>query len=233
MVNSSVGAKLIVGITGVCLVLFVIAHLIGNLKLLQGPDAINGYAYFLKHDLGALLWLARGLLLAIFVAHLTLAIRLSIRSRAARPVPYNFANSVQARLASRLMMQTGVVVLAFVIFHIAHFTLGWVKDATVLDDTGRVVTVNCLDLKDDQGRHDVYRMVIAGFRTPWVAVLYILAQGILFVHLRHGIPSTLQTLGLKSERWAGLINGASLLIALFILVGNVGLVLAVWGGFVK
>ena len=85
--DSSVGAKIIVAFTGLGLVGFVVFHMIGNLKVFSGPDAVNGYAYFLKHELGALIWLARAGLLAIFVLHLTLAIRLKLRSVAARPVP--------------------------------------------------------------------------------------------------------------------------------------------------
>ena len=82
--DSSVGAKILVALTGMGLTLFVVFHMIGNLKVLQGPDAINGYAYFLKHDLGALIWVARGGLLFVFVLHLALAIRLKARSAAAR-----------------------------------------------------------------------------------------------------------------------------------------------------
>src|SRR5436305_9395702 len=79
--DSSVGAKITVALTGLRLVTYVIAHLIGNLKVFSGPDAINGYAYFLKHDLGALIWVARAGLLVIFVLHVGLAIRLTLRSR--------------------------------------------------------------------------------------------------------------------------------------------------------
>ena len=88
--DSSVGAKITVAFTGLGLVTFVIFHMIGNLKVFDGPDSINAYAHFLKHDLGLLLWIARAGLLALFVLHLTLAIRLTLRSRAARPVDYAY-----------------------------------------------------------------------------------------------------------------------------------------------
>lgn len=231
--DSSVGAKLIVGITGLGLVAFVIMHLIGNLKIFQGPESINKYAYFLKHDIGLLLWIGRAGLLAVFVLHLTLALRLQFRSRAARPVPYSYPGSVQATVASRLMMQSGIVVGVFILFHLAHFTLGWVTNAHVQDEYGNPVVMNYLHLKDAQGHHDVYTMMVAGFRTPWISILYIAAQLILFLHLRHGIPSTLQTLGVKSARWARPIDLAGLAIALFILFGNLAIVIAVWTGFVN
>src|SRR5262245_11918827 len=98
VLDSSVGAKLPVAVTGVLLVLFVIAHLIGNLKMFSGPDSINQYAYFLKHDIGLLLWIGRAGLLLVFVLHLVLALRLQFRSKAARPVPYSYPGSVQASI---------------------------------------------------------------------------------------------------------------------------------------
>src|SRR5829696_3804792 len=91
--DSSVGAKITVALTGLGLVAFTIFHMIGNLKVFQGPEAINKYAYVLKHDLGALIWIARAGLLAIFVLHLALAIRLTVRSAAARPVAYAYPGS--------------------------------------------------------------------------------------------------------------------------------------------
>src|SRR5438045_3079879 len=126
LLDSSVGAKVLVALTGLGLVGFVIVHMVGNLKLLPGGpesrDAINGYAYFLKHDLGAWLWVFRAGLLGIFVLHLALAIRLKARSAAARPVGYAYPRTAQATLASRTMIWTGVVILLFVLFHLAHYT---------------------------------------------------------------------------------------------------------------
>ncbi len=110
--------------------------MIGNLKVFSGPDAINGYAYFLKHDLGVLIWIARAGLLAIFVLHLSLAIRLKLRSTAARPVPYQYPGSVQATIASRTMIWTGIVVGLFMLFHLAHFTFGWVHGAEIATGEG-------------------------------------------------------------------------------------------------
>jgi len=226
--DSSVGAKVLVGLTGAGLVLFVLFHMIGNLKLLQGPEAINGYAYFLKHDLGALIWIARASLLFIFVLHLSLAIRLKLRSVAARPIPYAFPGSAQASVASQTMIWTGVVILLFTLFHLAHYTFGWVKGAEVIDpSTGHLVWKNYLNLTDAKGHHDVYEMMVAGFSNVYLAILYLIAQIVLFVHLRHGIPSAFQTLGLKNARFRGPIDVLGLVLALVILVGNCAIVLAV------
>jgi succinate dehydrogenase / fumarate reductase cytochrome b subunit len=226
-VQSSVGAKILVALTGIGLVTFVIFHMIGNLKVFEGQDAINSYAYFLKHSLGALIWIARAGLLAIFVLHLALAIRLTLRSWAARPVPYQHPGSVQATTASRTMIWSGVVVGLFILYHLAHFTFGWLNGVEV--KPGHVV--NYLDLKDNDGRQDVYSMVVAGFSNPVIAILYVAAQLVLFVHLLHGVQSSFQSLGLKNRRFARAIWIFGLLTALTILVGNLVIVFGVFAGW--
>lgn len=224
---SSVGQKILVAITGASLVTFVVFHMIGNLKLLSGPDAINHYAYFLKHDLGALIWIARAGLLGIFVLHIALALRLKLKSRAARPVAYSNPRTVQATVFSRTMLQTGVVIGLFTLFHLAHFTFAWVQG---VERNGE--WVNFLSLKDSHGRHDVYEMMVAGFANVPMAVLYIAAQFVLFVHLRHGIQSAFQTLGLKNGRFRKPIDALGLAIALTVLFGNLAIVLSVQLGYV-
>jgi succinate dehydrogenase / fumarate reductase cytochrome b subunit len=229
VLDSTVGAKVLVALTGLGLATFAVFHMIGNLKMFDGPDAINAYAYFLKHGLGGLLWVARGGLLAVFVLHLVLALRLKARSRAARPVGYQYPGSVQATVSSRTMIWTGVVVGLFVAYHLAHFTFGWVHGAET--ESGKVV--NYLDLRDDRGRHDVYRMVVAGFTNPYIAALYVVAQLALFVHLLHGVQSSFQTLGLKNRRFAPAIRALGFLVAFTILAGNLAIVAAVQAGWVR
>lgn len=226
--DSSVGAKITVALTGLGLVLFTIFHMIGNLKVFQGPEAINNYAHFLKHDLGILIWLARAGLLAIFVLHLTLAIRLTLRSRAARPTPYAHPGSVQATISSRTMIWSGIVVGLFVLFHLAHFTFGWIHGAEI--EPGKVVSYMDLKVKGNHDKADVYSMVVAGFRTPWLSILYIVAQFVLFAHLMHGVQSSFQTLGLKNMRFRQAVRILGFTIATLILVGNVAIVFGVWFG---
>lgn len=236
LLESSVGGKILVGLTGLGLVGFVIAHLVGNLKLFAGPESINRYAYFLKHDLGVLIWVARAGLLAVFVLHLAVAVRLQLRARAARPVGYSFPGSVQAGAASRTMLMTGVVVLLFVLFHLAHYTFGLVKETNVVGPDGGVVRSNYLNLTyrlaDGTEVHDVYSMTVAGFRDGAIVALYLFAQLVLFVHLRHGVPSLFQTLGVKNARFAGPIDILGFAVAVAILAGNGAIVLAVWFGLV-
>jgi succinate dehydrogenase / fumarate reductase cytochrome b subunit len=256
LLDSSVGAKVTVALTGLGLVTFTLFHMIGNLKVFEGPAAVNNYAYFLKHDLGVLIWIARAGLLGLFVLHLALAIRLKLRATAARPVPYAHPGSVQATAASRTMIWSGIVVGLFVLFHLAHFTFAWVHGAEVVDpQTRQKVWKNYLDLKgavvkdlatgemvwrnfasqadanaNEPLKHDVYGMVVAGFTTPWLSALYIIAQVVLFLHLWHGVQSSFQTLGLKNSRFAPAVRLLGYTVALVILVGNVGIVVGVWAG---
>jgi succinate dehydrogenase / fumarate reductase, cytochrome b subunit len=226
LVNSSVGAKVLVALTGLSLVTFLVFHLIGNLKVFGGPDAINAYAHFLKHDLGALIWIARAGLLGLFVLHLALAIRLKLKARAARPVAYAYPNTVQATAESRTMLLTGLVILLFVVFHLAHYTFAWVHTAELQNGT----KVNYLELTDAKGRHDVYSMMVAGFTTPWLCVFYIVTQLLLFVHLRHGIQSAFQTLGLKNARFRAAIGALGLAVCGALLIGNLFIVCGIWAG---
>ena len=231
--GSSVGHKVLTALTGLGLATFVVFHMIGNLKLLPGGpesrEAINGYAHFLKHDLGAFLWLGRGGLLAVFVLHVVLTLRLKARTAAARPVGYVHQRTAQATLASRTMLSTGVVVGAFVLLHLAHYTFGWVHDAAGPGGA----RVNYLNLTDDKGRHDVYAMMVAGFSTPWLAALYLAAQAVVAVHLSHGVKSSLQTLGLVGRRFSLAARWLGYAVALTVLVGNCAIVLAVWLGYVR
>src|SRR5262249_20086518 len=146
---------------------FVIAHMIGNLQVFEGPDGINAYAATLKKN-PSLLWTARTLLLIAAVLHIGLALRLNWLSRQARPIRYAYEQTVQASFASRHMVTTGLVILAFTIFHIAHYTLGVVTGVTI-----NGTYYNYLELHDPSGRADVYSMMIYGFRDPVISVLYL------------------------------------------------------------
>jgi succinate dehydrogenase / fumarate reductase cytochrome b subunit len=231
--RSTVGSKYLVALTGLALTGFVIIHMAGNLLLFKGRDALNSYALALK-DLGGLLWALRLGLLALFVLHIWLAIRLTARNRAARPVGYVYEDTVQATWASRTMIYSGLLILAFVVFHLLHYTFGLVV-ATAPDGT------NFLDLsesltetspRDPGRRHDVYAMTVYGFRNVAVSVAYVVAQLVLGLHLYHGIASTFQSLGWNNTRWNPLLTAAGRAVAILIVAGNVSMPLAVMTGFV-
>jgi len=212
--RSSLASKFLMGLTGLGLTGFVFAHMLGNFQVFSGPEPLNSYAAALKHMAG-LLWTARIGLLAIFVLHIAYGVKLWAANRAARPVLYHFKKYREASLASRTMLWTGLVILAFVLFHLAHYTFFWVNPGFA-------------DLRDDAGRHDVYRMTIYGFRNPLVSLFYIAALALLAFHLSHGFQSLFQSLGLNHPHWEGLLRGASLVVAWIVFLGNSSMPLAVF-----
>jgi succinate dehydrogenase / fumarate reductase cytochrome b subunit len=222
--KSTVGAKQLVAATGLILTAYVIVHMLGNLQVFFGPDAINVYAESLKKN-AVLLWTARGILLAAFATHIGLALWLNAKARQARPIRYAYEQTVQATFASRHMVITGLLILIFTIYHICHYTLGITGGATV---GGQYYHYH--DLLDERSRPDVYSMVIYGFSNPVVAAVYIVAQVFLFLHLTHGVASMFQTLGLSAPRAQGLIRRIAWTVALVVCLGNIGIVAGVWAG---
>ncbi len=218
--RSSIGGKATMAVTGLLLFGFVVAHLLGNLQLLSGPDAINGYAKML-HDLGPLLWVARLGLLGVFVLHVVTGVRLARMNRAARPVAYAKEATIQASFASRSMVLSGLSLLVFVVYHLLHFTLGVTNPAHFAKKAAAA------------GGHDVYAMVTTSFAVPAIAIAYMAFQIVLFLHLSHGIQSLAQTLGLSHRRYAALVRTASFVLAAAIAGGNAFLPFAVLTGIVK
>src|SRR5262249_39644411 len=145
-----------------------------------------------------------------FVIHISLAVRLQLRNKAARPERYRYPGTVQATTASVTMLLTGLLILAFVIYHLAHYTFGLVH--------GSANGGNVLDLHDHLGRHDVYTMVVTGFSKWWVTFSYVVAQLILWFHLSHGISSMFQTMGWNAPRYWPIIRNLGLLLATIIVV---------------
>jgi succinate dehydrogenase / fumarate reductase cytochrome b subunit len=219
-VQSSLGSKYVMAVTGLLLIGFVLIHMAGNLLVFAGPAALNAYAAALKHNPG-LLWTARTLLLLIFVIHIALGLRLVYHNRLARGQRYVYEDTVQASWASRHMLLTGLVLLAFVIYHIAHFTLGLVATAN---------GVNYLDLKDaqDPARQNVYGMVISGFQNPWITLSYLVAMVFLWLHLWHGAYSWFQSLGINHPRYNHFLRSLGPIVSTLVLVGNCSMPLAIY-----
>ncbi|MFN7948524.1 MAG: succinate dehydrogenase cytochrome b subunit [Blastocatellia bacterium] len=217
--QSSLGKKYVVAVTGFLLFGFVIVHMLGNLQIFLGPDAINAYAKFLKST-PELLWTVRLGLLVIVVLHIVTTVKLWQENRAARPVKYAQGKPPAASLASRTLIVSGLIIFAFIIFHLAHFTVG-------------LVDTNFLNYTDPLGRHNVYQMMIDGFSNPFVSVFYIVAMGLLCLHLSHGVKSLFQSLGLKNRAWDGAIDRFAKIAAAAIFIGNCAIVIAAWTGLVK
>ncbi|MFO0813386.1 MAG: succinate dehydrogenase cytochrome b subunit [Gemmatales bacterium] len=219
---STIGAKYIVAVTGLLLIVFLFGHMAGNLLIFKSADSLNTYAAWLKSQT-PLLWTARAGLLFLFVTHLGLTIWLVNRSALARPQKYVFERTQVASAASRFMIWSGIVILAFVIYHLAHYTFGV---------THQLEGSHYYDLKDSQGRHDVYRMVVGGFRNIWIAGFYILCQIVLATHLYHGASSMLQTWGFYHHKYNAVIHKVGLFVALAIGAGNCSIPLAIQLGWV-
>jgi len=206
--ESSIGKKLIVAVTGIMLVGFLVAHMVGNLLIYQGRESLNDYAYFLHHFLhGWGIWLFRIGLIVAFVLHITATISLVRQNRAARSSRYAFDATVQAPRSSRMMIWSGLTVVGFVIFHLLHFTVP--------------VDPELANMKDpmDPSRHDVYGMVIEGFQNPLVVLFYIVAISFFCTHLNHGISSLFQTLGLRSEKTRGVIGKIGVAVTIVLWLG--------------
>lgn len=197
--QSSIGKKILVALTGLALLLFLPGHLAGNLLVFGGPDAINGYGVWL-HNLGhgAAIWVARIGLLVAFVVHVVLTIQLTQANRSAR-TDYAFNATVQASRSSRIMIWSGCTILAFVIFHLLHFTFRVAND---FDGPAYMTT-----LPGHEGEvHNIYKMIIDGFTNVPATLFYIIAITLLCSHLSHGFASVFQTLGLRSEKTRELIQ---------------------------
>jgi succinate dehydrogenase / fumarate reductase cytochrome b subunit len=193
--KSSLGMKYLMAVTGVLLFLFLIGHLIGNLQVFGPPELINQYAHFL-HSKPLLVWGARLGLLAVAGLHVSTAVHLTLANKEARPVAYAAPSAYGSSWQSRYMLVSGLVILAFVLYHLAHFTVLLPGINGVGDFRGLKAT-----LPGGETGRDVYAMVVLGFQVWWVALLYLVAQALLFVHLSHGLASLFQSLGFRNHVW--------------------------------
>jgi succinate dehydrogenase / fumarate reductase, cytochrome b subunit len=236
--RASIGKKFLMAVTGGVLIAFVTGHLVGNLQIFGSPDRINGYAHFLQ-SLGPTLWVVRGVLLACVIIHIWIAVLLTLENYRARPDKYDINHTIQATLASRTMRWTGVVVLAFILYHLAQFTVGWAQTDSFksrLPEYTMTADYHLLGfpvIARNQPVADVYSMVFLGFANPFVSLFYILAVGLLSFHLSHGVDSIFQTLGWRSGRWAGLLRKVVVLYCVLYFLGSLAIPGAILTGAVK
>jgi succinate dehydrogenase / fumarate reductase cytochrome b subunit len=217
--GSSIGAKVLMSLTGVVIWGFAIGHTAGNLQIfLPAPDGgytgqqINEYAAFL-HATPPLLWGTRILLLVCFPLHIVYGLKLARANKAARSQRYAVVAYERSNIASRLMALSGVVLLVFMVFHLAHFTFHWVHPGFAT-------------MTDQEGLHDVHGMVWQGFGYVGVAVGYVIAQSLLFLHLYHGSVSFLQSLGIRHYAWTPVAAIAGRLLVIFVVAGNIAMPVA-------
>lgn len=228
--GSSLGKKYIMAVTGFILFLFVVGHMVGNLQIFLGPEAINRYGAFLQ-NLGEGLWLVRAVLLGVILLHIWSAIKLSAENKAARPIAYAEYNPVAASYASRTMLMSGLIILAFIIYHLLHFTV----QTKAINLTGQDFHAFSEPIKGAIGleRHDIYRMMIVGFSNIWVCAFYVLGVGLLCLHLSHGISAMFQSMGWKNKVYGPFLDKAARVIAWFLFIGYSSIPVAVLLGFGK
>jgi succinate dehydrogenase / fumarate reductase cytochrome b subunit len=222
--RSSLGKKYIMAGTGLMMFLFVIAHLIGNLQIFLGPEAINRYGHFLQSN-PELIWPARIVLLVTLVLHVWAAIQLSIENKAARPVGYAQWKPVGSTYASRTMLMSGLIIFAFIIYHLLHFTVQAKYVNLTGEDFGK--------LTDNLQRHDIYRMMIVGFSNYWVSGFYLLGMALLCLHLSHGVTSMFQSLGWKNQAYGPILDRLARAAAILIFIGYASIPAAILFGFGK
>ena len=218
--RSSIGKKVIVALTGLVLVGFICGHLLGNLQIFLGPEYINSYAEKLR-SLGVFLWVIRAFLLVTVLLHIWFTISLTIDNRRARPIGYKKKKNVKATFASRSMALSGLVLVAFILYHIAHFTV------RVTDPRFQLLKADPLN------RYDVFSMMVYGFQNPIVTGCYVIAMFLLALHLSHGSSSFFQSLGFNDKQMAPRLAWGGRIFAWLIFVGYTSIPVAVLLGYIK
>jgi succinate dehydrogenase / fumarate reductase cytochrome b subunit len=216
--GSSVGKKILMAVSGLVLYGFVVGHMVGNLKVFQGRAAFNHYAEGLR-TLGApffghgqLLWAVRIVLLAALLVHIAAVVQLTRQSKAARSHAYRKYEGLEFSFASRTMLWGGLVLLAYVVYHLLHLTFGSVHPNFVPGDA--------------------YNNFVVGFQQWPAAIAYIVAMIPLALHMYHGFWSMLQTLGVNNPKYNRLRRPLALTLALLVALINISFPLAVLLGFV-
>jgi succinate dehydrogenase / fumarate reductase cytochrome b subunit len=211
---STVGKKIVMAVTGAILFIFVIGHLLGNLQVFEGPAKLNVYGAFL-HSIGEFLWPVRIILLIAVTLHIIATVQLALRKKRARPIGYSRKKAIASSYASRTMYWSGPIVLAFIIFHLLHLTAGYIHPGAAYIEG------------------DVYHNVVSGFQVWWVSLSYIVAIGLLGFHLRHGLWSMFQTVGIHQPQHTARLQKAAIIIALLIVLGYISIPISVLLGLVK
>jgi succinate dehydrogenase / fumarate reductase, cytochrome b subunit len=219
--RSAIGKKAVMAVTGVLMFGWILAHMLGNLKLFLGPEKLNHYAEWLQVmgapllPATAALWLTRVLMLLAIVFHIHSAYSLTMMNREARPVGYRSRDFIASSYASRTMRWGGVIILLFLVYHLLHLTFGY-----------KVAPAEFI-------RGDVYHNVVAGFQVWWISAIYVLANLALGLHLFHGLWSMFNSLGWNHPKLNPWKRHFATAFAVIITAGNIAMPLAVMTGIVR
>jgi succinate dehydrogenase / fumarate reductase cytochrome b subunit len=212
--QTTIGKKAVMAVTGVILFGFVVGHLLGNLQIFLGPEKLNHYAMTLR-SMPLLTWTVRTLLLVSVILHIWSSFQLWTLQREARPVKYIKKENLNSTYASRVMYWSGPIILAFVIYHLLHFTFGVVHPGGPFDV------------------ENVYDNVVYGFQFWPVSLFYIIAMVMLCYHLYHGLWSMFQSLGFSHPIYTPWVQRFAKVFAILIAAGNISIPAAVLAGFIK
>ncbi len=204
LLSSAIGRKVVMAATGLFMLLFVIVHLLGNSTIFAGPNAINAYAEKLQ-SLGPFVWAFRLFLLFMLFFHVIYGILLTLENAAANPGKYAVKKMLKATFASETMIWTGLLLLAFIVYHLLQFTVRVTPDVVLGNDA--------------KGRFDVYTMVAGSLKIAPIAMVYVAAMVTLFLHLSHGIQSIFQSAGLSNDKALPQYTVIGKLLAVIFLVG--------------
>ncbi len=219
LTQSSVGRKIIMAVTGIVLVGFVCVHLLGNSSMFVGADAINAYAQKL-HSLGPFVWVFRLVMLVAFALHIAFGIQLTLENKAATPEANVQVKRLKTGFGAETMIVSGLVMLAFVIYHLLHFTV-------------RVTNPEIYVPLGDHGMVDVYFMVVNGFKSVLPVIIYLAGMLFLFLHVSHGFQSLFQTLGLSNDKSLPVTGMVSKLVGFVLLLGYIAIPLSIVFGYIK
>ncbi len=204
MLSNTVGRKVLMGVTGFFMLLFVIVHLLGNFSIFAGPDGINAYAEKLQ-GLGPFVWASRIFMAAMLAIHLIFGVLLTLENWSANPQKYAVKKMLKSTFAGETMIWTGLLLLSFIAYHLLQFTVR--------------VTPDVVLGSDPKGRFDVFTMVRESFRIAPVSMIYLAAMVTLFLHLSHGIQSIAQTVGLSNDKTLPQYNAIGKALSVFFLLG--------------
>lgn len=219
LTEKTLARKILVGVSGIFLLLFIIGHMLGNTTIFFGQSSLNSYAHHI-HSLGPVLWLERLVMLALAAIHIFFGITLTLENWQSRSTGYVRRTYQRSTIFSRTMIYSGLVILAFLVYHLFHFTF-------------RLTHPEISHLVDSAGRHDVYTMVVGSLQSFFVVVVYVIGLGALFFHLSHGIQSLFQTMGWNTDRTLSAIVRGGRVAAVVIGLGFVAVPLAVFLRFLN
>jgi len=247
ILNSSLGKKYIMALSGLVLSGFALGHALGNTQVFLDPFWINSYGHHLQTLPYGLLWVIRLFLLLCIVAHFWAGITLTIQNKKARPEKYKVNKSVQASKASRTMAISGLIVACFLVFHLMHYTIrnvpGHTYNEAIVHSDGTEYPVdvplehNGEVYKGHDGEtlmvHNIHDMIVAGFSYPLISIFYLVGTFLLGMHLSHGVSSMFQSLGFRNETVRYCLNKIALIYGYGTFLIYASIPLAVWAGIIK